>query len=141
MKENVKVFVETIHHLGDEKDKFHHLGYGRYFFKRGQHFVEYKTVEDGEEVRYLLKLNAKEMALTKTSKQGRYMMELWEDGKTKFNYHTPLGIIQVHIFVHHLEIDIQENQIALKSEYDLLSEGGEQILCEMKIEISEGEEQ
>ena len=136
MNEVVRVEVNTTHRYSEnEIESFVSKGEGKYFHKRDFHYIEYKVIEEGVEVRYLLKLGINELSLTKTSPSGRYMMELWENGKTKFNYQTTYGIVPVHIEVKSLHINVRDSLIEVDAVYDLLQDENQKIECKMDIEI------
>ncbi len=93
---------------------------GTYYKRNGSHFVLFEDMMEGsdEVVDSILKFNENEMQLTKKGPINVSM--LFEPNRKNFaNYETPYGAIQIGIDAKRLEVEEEEEKIALNVDYEL----------------------
>lgn len=139
MNENVRVVISAAHKMYDnttDNHKIKEIYDGKYFYKNNSHFILYTSEDDEKkQISNTIKLEDSMISIVKKGNT-KSTMHFSQGQKHKSDYITPFGTFGLETDTKKIDMDITEESIAVKLEYELWLNDAPSSNCNMTIIIS-----
>ena len=136
MTKDVLITIRGVHTLDHEDNDVEMIVRGDYYQKNGKHYILYEEILEGaeERVKNVIKISPSSMDIIKKGVTNSRM--LFEKNKKNSTYYrTPYGQMLLDVNTRELEIQVTEDEIDVRIEYELDVNHEPMADCRIKMNI------